>query len=219
MNEWIRQALTERMDLEYDEWERKLTRMEEHVFSYSFEQRMKKIFPAAEKPYVIIRRHAIRRAVLIVALMILAASVVIAITAPKIYYMIQKSPVSWDVHFFQEDPQELIPEEMDIIVPDYPEGFSVTNTEQFPGAFIIDLKNESGAEITYNQIDANSGITLDAEGELIQEEVINGINCVVTFDKGRYTLVFDNGYYVFLIEGDCSLSILKQMMEEIINQQ
>ena len=171
MNELIKKALIESITLEYDEWEKKLAELEEHVFSDEFEQGMKKIYLASAKPYVIVQRHAIRRAVLIAALIVLMASVVtLAITAPKIYYMVQKNPDSWDVHFFQDDSQELVSKEMDIIVPNYPEGFEVKNTEQFPGAFIIELKNENGVEITYNQIEANSGITLDAEGELIKEE-------------------------------------------------
>ena len=37
-------------------------------------------------------------------------------------------------------------------------------------------------------------------------------------DGGKSMVLFDNGYYIFGIDGDCELDVLEEMMKEVLDK-
>lgn len=221
LDEGIKEALTKDAVQRYNREVRDSAGVESSPFSEEFENRIHRMLPMANHSYLSLRKHTLRRAAVVAAMLVLifsASAVVLAITVPQIQYMIQRGSVSWDILFHQENPEDADPEEFTSLMPSIPEGYHIEEKTEFPGVFRLILRDSHGNEIEYNQLDAKSaGVTLDAEGEYIEERTRGDNHYIIQSDGETVTFTFDNGYYVFLLKGKCDAEILKEMMDEIID--
>lgn len=223
-DEILRSTLRESVRLELRQLEALPETAEMGSFSPAFEERMKKVFPMVTRRYSAVGRQTVRRAALIAAILtlILAASaIVIAVTVPQIHYIIFKSNISWDMLFEQEDPSGMAEQEFRPIKPTFPEGYEVVEEEigEDHDYFIVAV-DRSGNRIVYDQhIAEGIGATVDSEGEYIREEIIDGHRFVISADDPTSMVLFENGYSVFTIAGDCDVSILIEMGREVLKKQ
>ena len=220
--EWdkiLRSALRESVRLELRQLEALPETAEMGSFSLAFEERMKKVLPMVTRRYSAVGRRTVRRAALVAAILtlILAASaIVIAVTVPQIHYIIFKSNISWDMLFEQEDPNGMAEQEFRPIKPTFPEGYEIIQEDLIPGHYYIAAVDDNDNLITYTQLNSEgSGISIDAEQGDIHKEVINGQTFIV---QEAGTVLFDNGYYVFKIDGDCEVSLLIEMGKSVLGQ-
>ncbi len=173
----------------------------------------------AEKRYSTLGKRTVRRAALIAAILtlILAMSAaVIGITMPQVRYIIFKSNISWDILFEKDDPNGLVEQEFRAIKPDFPEGYEIVQEEFIPGRYFIAAVDAEGHLITYTQLNSEgSGATIDVEQGEIYQEIVDGQTFII---QEAGTILFDNGLYVFIIDGDGNVDILIQMGKSILKQ-
>ena len=220
-NEILRSALRESVRLELRQMEALPETAEMGSFSPAFEERMKKVFPMVTRRYSAVGRRTIRRAALIAAILtlILATSaIVIAVTVPQIHYIIFKSNISWDMLFEQEDPNGMAEQEFRPIKPTFPEGYEVVEEINNGDHYSVDAVNQQGLHIFYDQFRAEgSGVTMNAEGESIKEVVIDGHRFVIQSNEPTSTVLFEDGYYMYLINGDCDSKTLIEVGKTILD--
>ena len=219
--EWdaaLRAALWESVRMELAEVDT-LEETPEEAIPLRYWQRKEKTIPMAERRYTSLGKRTIRRAALIAAVLtlILAASaVVIGVTVPQVRYIIFKSNISWDILFEKDDPNGLVEQEFRAIKPIFPEGYEIVEEELIDGSYFVMATDAQGNRIIYNQLRSEgSGVTIDAEHGNVYQEIIDG-QMFTIFESG--TVLFDNGYYVFTIDGDGEMDILIEMGRSILEQ-
>lgn len=164
-------------------------------------------------------RPRIRRALLVavlIALMVIGAVTAYALTHPEIIYNIKKTFTEWTFHFQQTDPDS-ITEEFVPIKPETPEGFEIVSEEIVPETlYMIQYTDDEGRMITYDQSEIKSlGLTISAAGDVYKEIEINNYKALVYHDSNEWNIIWDNGYYLFTVGGNCDYDILLKMAESI----
>ncbi len=164
-------------------------------------------------------RPRIRRALLVaalIALMVIGAVTAYALTHPEIIYNIKKSFTEWTFHFQQADPDSMT-EEFVPIKPETPEGFEKIDEEYIPEQmYSLQYENEKGEIISYDQNEARSlGLTISAEGDIYRDIEIKGCRGLVYHQGNDWSIIWDNGYYLFTVGGNCDYDILLKMAESI----
>ncbi len=220
-DEALKAALWESVRLELAEADL-LDEVPEEAFSFRYQKRKEQIIPMAERRYISFGNRTVRRAALLSAVLVLIfamSAVVLAFMLPTIHYEIRKGSIDWQVDFHQEDPDNMMPERFVYIEPEAPPGFHKSDEYRDETRSIIRYEDETGNRIHFEQ-HSSVGVRayLDAEGEYIEEKVINGRRCIVMTDGGKSMVLFDNGYYIFGIDGDCELDVLEGMMKEVLDK-
>ena len=221
-DEILKKALRESVRLELRRLEALPETVEMGNFSLMFEERMKKVFPMVTRRYASVGRRTVRRAALIAVIMtlILAASaIVIAVTVPQIHYIIFKSNISWDMFFEQEDPEGLTQQEFQPIKPTFPEGYEVVEEINNVDSYSMDAVNAEGNHIFYDQLRAEgSGVTMNAEGESVGDITIDGHRFVIQANEPTSAILFEDGYYIYLINGDCDTETLIEIGKSVLDK-
>ncbi len=163
-------------------------------------------------------RPRIRRALLVaalIALMVIGAVTAYALTHPEIIYNIKKSFTEWTFHFQQTAPDS-ITEEFVPVKPETPEGFEIVLEEIVLNAiYEIQYEDSSGHSIIFDQSEVESlGLNVDGEAE-IKEIEIKGHRGFTYQKYSEWYILWDNGYYLFELSGDCDYDILLKMAESI----
>ena len=217
-DEALKAALWESVRLELAEVDL-LGEVPEEAFSFRYQKRKDKIIPMAEKRYSTLGKRTVRRAALIAAILtlILAMSAaVIGITMPQVRYIIFKSNISWDILFEKDDPNGLVEQEFRAIKPDFPEGYEIVDEMLVDGMYNILAIDSAGKRIIYTQMKSEgAGASIDSENGDIYQETIDGQTFTI-FESG--TVLFDNGYYVFTIDGDCEVEILIDVGRSVLTK-
>lgn len=221
-DEVLKMALVESVRSEWNALEKAPEVPGGEGFSERFLRRMEKILPMAERKYATLGKRTIRRSALIAAILILvmaASAAVIAVTVPQIHYLIFKSNISWDILFQQEDPNDMTEQGVQPIRPNFPNGFEIVEEEVNTDDYDILAVDSVGNRIIYNQhIAEGAGSTINAEGESIREEWIDGHRFVISENDPTSVILFDNGYYIFTIAGDCDVRMLIEMGREVLKE-
>ena len=162
-------------------------------------------------------RPRIRRTLLVaalIALLLFGTITAYALTHPEIIYNIKKTAVEWTFHFKQIDPdgatEEFVP-----VKPETPEGFKITSEETDIGFHEVYYENKRGTIIIFTQTEVDDlGFNMDGEAD-IEEIKINEYSGFYYKKYSTWVIVWDNGYYLFDISGDCDYDILLKMAESI----
>ena len=189
-----------------------------HVFSEEFEQRIRAICGAGKIRVAGPGRHKLRKVLLVAALVALIAMMSVlayAITHPEIIYRIQKGEISWSLLFNQKDPDGLAVR-FKTIKPDTPEGYHITNEEDYKLQYNLQYEGGQGKIIMYSQHSVkNMRMGIDAEGSSIKKTHINGYEAITTEKDGNYTIVWNDGFYIFTLIGNCDRATLMSMAKSI----
>ena len=163
-------------------------------------------------------RPRIRRTLLVaalIALLLFGTITAYALTHPEIIYNIKKTAVEWTFHFKQIDPdgatEKFVP-----VKPETPEGFEITEEETLQGLYCLTFENNEGKNIFYDQCEANNlGMTISGEGDKYLEIEIKGHKGLVYHEHSDWSIIWDNGYYLFEISGNVDYEVLLKMAESI----
>jgi len=192
-----------------------------HTFSAGFEHKMKAAFKAAEHRYVRVSHFRIRRAVLIailIALLVISSLTALALMKPELIYIIKKNSVAWDIHFKQEGATKDT-DKIECVKPETPKEFSITNEQKTDESYSIKYKNEEGKFINYYQIFAEgTGYVIDAEKNNIHKTVIDGHKVLVSKKDGMYQIFFDDGVYLYDINGNGDYDAIKNLAISVIDK-
>ena len=219
-DEVLKSALRESVRLELKRLEALPEMPEMGNFSPAFEEKMTKVFPMVTRRYSSVGRRTVRRAALIAAILTLllaTSAIVIAVTVPQIHYIIFKSNISWDMFFEQEDPNGLTQQEFQPVKPTFPEGYEVVEEKKNDDSYSIDMVNQQGEHIFFDQFRAEgAGVTMNAEGESINEVIIEGHKFVIQNNEPTSAVLFEDGNYMYLINGDCDVDILIEIGKTVL---
>ncbi len=163
-------------------------------------------------------RPRIRRALLIaalIALMIIGSVTVYAISHPEIIYNIKKTFTEWTFSIQQSDPNE-ITDEFIFLEPEIPDGFNIVSEEKLTNWYEVQYENDQGEIIFYTQnIAENLGLTISGEGQEYKDIKINGNKGLAYSQNNSWTIIWDNGYYIFELMGNVDYDMLLNMAESI----
>ncbi len=222
MEKQLRAALSEAMNQEFDSVPDVNDLNHLYTFSDHFQAEMRRISRLAERNYVSVGRHRIRRAAamaLIAAMILVAAAGAAAIRRPIVQWFTQNNEVegSLDVSFEVDDPDGLT-KQFTYVKPGVPEGYKIIYEDKVDGQqYSIIYQNEEGMEISYLQTGdiEGMGLGLDNETGDLQETEVNGYKGYSYSSKDNNSLIWSNGIYLFNIGGTCSMEVIREMAEKI----
>lgn len=222
MEKQLRAALSEAMNQEFDSVPDVDDLNHLYTFSDHFQAEMRRISRLAERNYVSVGRHRIRRAAamaLIAAMILVAAAGAAAIRRPIVQWFTQNNEVegSLDVSFEVDDPDGLT-KQFTYVKPGVPEGYKIIYEDKVDGQqYSIIYQNEEGMEISYLQTGdiEGMGLGLDNETGDLQETEVNGYKGYSYSSKDNNSLIWSNGIYLFNIGGTCSMEVIREMAEKI----
>ncbi|WP_419024508.1 DUF4367 domain-containing protein [Emergencia sp.] len=222
MEKQLRAALSEAMNQEFDSVPDVDDLNHLYTFSDHFQAEMRRISRLAERNYVSVGRHRIRRAAamaLIAAMILAAAAGAAAIRRPIVQWFTQNNEAegSLDVSFEVDDPDGLT-KQFTYVKPGVPEGYKIIYEDKVDGQqYSIIYQNEEGMEISYLQTGdiEGMGLGLDNETGDLQETEVNGYKGYSYSSKDNNSLIWSNGIYLFNIGGTCSMEVIREMAEKI----
>lgn len=222
MEKQLRAALSEAMNQEFDSVPDVDDLNHLYTFSDHFQAEMRRISRLAERNYVSVGRHRIRRAAamaLIAAMILAAAAGAAAIRRPIVQWFTQNNEAegSLDVSFEVDDPDGLT-KQFTYVKPEVPEGYKIIYEDKADGQqYSIIYQNEEGMEISYLQTGdiEGMGLGLDNETGDLQETEVNGYKGYSYSSKDNNSLIWSNGIYLFNIGGTCSMEVIREMAEKI----
>ena len=222
MEKQLQAALSEAMEQEFHDVPDADDLNQLYTFSDHFQEEMKGIFRLADRNYVSVGRHRIRRAVAmaLIAAMIMAAAVgAAAIRRPIVQWFTKdnKAEGSLDISFKVDDPDGLS-KQFTYIKPAAPAGYEVIHEDKIDGQqYSIIYQNEEGLEISYLQTGDIEGIGLGLDNETgnLRETKVNGYKGYAYCSRYNNSLIWSNGIYLFNVGGTCSMEVIKEMAEKI----
>ena len=193
----------------------------ENEFSSQFETHMKDIVSKAENKFTLVhnkRRMRKRLLIVLIALMTLAIAG---------YVVAERYAVRWneaqndeqgtlDVTF--EVDESLLNQEISVVLPSTPLGYSITDRQGDEDACVIEYSNAQGELIGYSHVYGveNMSVSIDNEDVVMHKTWING-NIGYTHEKeGLHTLMWTDGIYFYSLQGTCEAEILWEMAESMV---
>ncbi len=163
-------------------------------------------------------RPRVRRALLVaalIALMIIGSVAVYAISHPEIIYNIKKTFTEWSFSFQQNDPEKATIDFV-FIEPEIPDGFNIVSEEKITNWYEVQYENGQGEIIFYTQnLTDNLGLKINGEGQEYKDIEINGNKGLAYIQNNSWTIIWDNGYYIFELMGNVDYDMLFNMAESI----
>ena len=219
--EILKDALTMAYDQEIDVIEKQASLENLHSFSKSYRARMQNIARMAKRKYVTIM-HKRRRLALVVAaviIMMLAAAVTtLAIVRPQIFYKITKDVGAWNYKFLQEDPNEAV-KGFEYKKPVTPDGYTIEEENKDADIYSYDIyyTNNAGKYITYNQegLEKEYDVNITDTMKKVKEITINNEEAIVFEEEDVHLILWNDGYYVYSLAGNCEEKELIEMAESI----
>ena len=172
----------------------------------------KKSFWGSDLSFKRARRISFRTMLVAVIVMIMATASVIAITKPQIYYDILKLVDRWKITFNVEG--ELEDEEFVPVKPIIPDGFEVTTEEVRADSYMLIMQDKDGEEIFYEQsLPMGTSIFIDNERSTNKVVDYKGKELLISRDNDLTSIVYNDGKYVFYIDGKGDEKKLFQIIE------
>lgn len=160
----------------------------------------------------------VRRALLVaalIALMIIGSVTVYALSHPEIIYNIKKTFTEWSFSFQQNDPEKATIDFV-FIEPEIPDGFNIVSEEKITNWYEVQYENGQGEIIFYTQnLTDNLGLKINGEGQEYKDIEINGNKGLAYIQNNSWTIIWDNGYYIFELMGNVDYDMLFNMAESI----
>ncbi len=213
-------AFIQVIDERIQRYEENLALEPRHVFSKAYNKRKNRLIRSANKSD---RKFGVgfnfHRAGVVLAAIILALAMtttVIAIVKPQIFYKIKSRLVEWDIRFEQKTNGSDI-QPFEYRKPKLPKEYKLVEEDKIPGSQELSYKDEStNTWIDFSQDDPNGvSFGIDAEHGKFYKKKYNGCEILV-WDLGEVTsFIFNDGYYIYMISGNCSRSILYGIVDDI----
>ena len=218
----IQQALIDYYAQEYEKYEQLTSDVPEHTFSTEFTRRIRTVFKASEKKYISLSRLRLRRAAVIAAaiIMVLASTVAtLAVVRPQILFDITRRATNWMIEFRQEGTEEGAGK-FTRITPRTPDGYYIRNEEYLDDIeYYIEYTDGEGGFIRYTQATSDGSIAyLDADDIQIERDTIDGHEVITSVDDQLSAVFFEDGEYIYNIDGNCDADQLMQIAIEILNR-
>ena len=223
-----------------------MSQTDSHVFSREFEKKMDLLIDNQKtgkyetiyqnkqeyKPtQVNLFGHMMRRSVvaLLVAILIIAmTATAMAIVKPEIFFKIKNKLINWEVTYMQDnddsESDEFVP-----IKPITPQGYSISDERlSYADDIIVDYEviyeDREKHRIIYSQVAVDENVSnklnIDAEGEDIHRENVNGNEIIVSrHGENETSVIIENDNYVFELYGECPYDHVDKMMKCIIDNQ
>lgn len=223
----LEQIMISALDIEIEEYEKSLKCLPEPEFSLKHSRIISKAIRIANKDVkesrkahqqshrVNVRRIAIAA---LVAVLIMASSVIVFAAVYPEYYMVIKEKVKdWTITFMTDSEDNTL---TDFIARkgDTPENFVLMNEVSEDGIYTATYdRAETGEEIIYVQeaLSEYSIAGIDSENDYKKVETINGVKTIVMKKKDCYTLFWVKDGCSYTLVGNCNLNELKAYAESL----
>ena len=225
----IKKALEIAYEKKWEALEKEVEEGPKYAFSKEYDEMvLNEAFKVLNKG-VSVRRHSknkfpfncrprVRKALLVAILIVLLAIgsvTVYAIGHPEIMYNIKKTFTEWTISF-QQDAQGEEAGAFVYLKPNAPEGFDIVSEEKLTNWYEIQYENDKDEIIFYTQtLPDNLGITISGEGQEYKDIEVNGYKGLAYEQNGSWTIIWDNGYYIFELMGNADYDMLLSMAESI----
>lgn len=214
----LKETLEEVYNDEVSLIEQRMRNTEPHVFSAEHEAAMKSVGSKANRKYVRVGKHHVRKAVLvacILALIFAFAMGISAIRKPIIGFIVHYEDLLSDIEYVTDEESDL-EFEFECEKPQIPEGFKLVREKQLDGYYSVEYENETGDYIWYTQFVVDgSSLSVDTENANAKEIEVNGYKALETSKYGTNTLTWTNGVYGFTLVGTCDIKIFEEIAIKI----
>ena len=203
-NDILGRAVFEAYTEMIDDMQNEMTGRPVHAFSDMFERKMQKVLNRVKCTYVVVANKRVRLALLagiIAIVMMLSTLTVIAIVKPELIKRVTAQIDSWRYEFIQKHPDS-VPEQFEPIKPEVPEGFTIISEEKEINMYSV-IYERGDQFIQYDQSFADGlGLYETNTGEKTIVTV-NNVDMDIYYENGNYSLIWDNGIYVFDLYSNC----------------
>ena len=215
----LKEALTILYDREGDYLEKMASTEKPCNFTRSYYSEMQQISKKAGHCYVTMMHRRLRLAVVaaaLVVLMVTATVTAIAIVKPQIFYNLIARSEIYEYRFKQKGTGKNILE-FEFKKPIPPEGYEIVEEEKDEDMFSYRIlyENENGDYIDYDQESpVNLSINVPYNGKRKTVKVNGYTGELFRQEETRY-LLFEDGYYVYTLSGNCTEAELIEMAKTI----
>ena len=223
----LEQIVISALDAEINQYEATLAALPEPSYSLKHRRVMEKAIRTAnkeikisEKPHQQTNHVRIRRVVVtaLVAVLIMASSVIVFAAVYPEYYMVIKEKVKdWTITFMTDSEDNTLTD-FTARKGDTPENFVLMNEVSEDGIYTATYdRHEAEEEITYVQeaLSKYSITGIDSENDYKKLEEINGIKTIVMKKNDCYTLFWVKDSCSYTLVGNCNLDVLKAYAESL----
>lgn len=187
-----------------------------HIFSKTFEEKMKKFLKKNSDKYFIKSFKKIAVTFLIISSIILTTVMSVEALRVKMFKVIKEIYKELTSISFIVDNDD---SNIDFIVmkPEYiPKGFDKIDTEKLYTMIFITYKNEGGEEIIYKQNKITNGTSIiDTENAEIENIVINGYKGQIVYKNETNHLIWLDNEYLYSIRSTIEKEELIKIAESI----
>ncbi len=177
-------------------------------FSERYRKKMRRLIRDERKPYYPLIKTTFRKAVCIIAAIMVVGSATVAAVPPLREWFVGLFVTEEEGHvdlsaLKGEIPADELPEKFDCKAPTFiPEGFEEINREQDNCAFYIYYSSVDGKFVEYSQHNLTFGISINTKDMTTEHIEINGNDAYISFNEEIATLVWEDEYYVYSISGN-----------------
>ncbi|MCR5835449.1 MAG: DUF4367 domain-containing protein [Lachnospiraceae bacterium] len=192
-----------------------------HIFSESFENKMKNLINLRKKPYYkMINSYGKRVACVAVAITIIVSTTILSVSSlrkPIFNFFIQKfsnySNISTEPKEHSKHPNEIKDRyEITYDISNYSIIYTISNTEEYT------MHYQTGNEYIYytQHIIDGFNVNYNTEDAIIEDLQINGYDAFGYLDNhGWYTIIWNDGEYMFSIGSNISKDVLIQIAKSV----
>lgn len=187
-----------------------LEQEKEHQFSRKFERKMSSLIRRQKKPYYFAISTPRRRVAIVAAL--IAILMLTACSIPPVRDFVVKVYREFSTIIFNTDADNIddVFEKAYIEIPD---GYTAKELSSEP--YFVEMKN-GVSNIRFEQVQlANTQVDIDTEGTTHENIVINGLNGVYYYNKGRDVFVWTDNRYCYILSGDIGKEELLKIAETV----
>jgi len=225
MGNKLEQALTLNLDQEILENEQQMANEPAHRFSARYKMKKKRILQWADKSFDSYnrvsdyRRFRLRRVAVLAAAVVItlaAASTVIAIVKPEIFFIVKEKVTNWTITFDDDNSQETA---FTYIKPPVPEDFQLVDETKGADYYYLTYQSEMGQKISYDQNDPHSvSISIDSEQSTPEKENIGETEVIIWERDDSVQIIYTDERYTYAISGNCGKEILFDIVRRMIER-
>lgn len=208
-------ALASHLDREISLYEEEMYQKEEYVFSEKFIGEMK-VFTQRKNYH---KKSVPRRRKLIIALvailvMIISSVTVIAASQKHIEYVLNEYDGNCEVTFKSIKEQT---GSIDCVKPKVSSEYVITDESDEGNMYYIDYTNGK-EDIHYQQIIPDGTcLAFNTTQSDVQKLRIHGRDALVFYENDYYTIIVEDGRYVYSVMGNCKYEELYSIAEDCLN--
>lgn len=198
-----------------------------HTFSDEFNIKMEKLINGERKKQWYRKLPFINNrvaAVFLVGLVVLAVST-FSVEAWRLKffdYVLNIQEEYTEIKFNKTDEYvERKDNELVIYKPEYiPKGYEITDEETLHSMYIAEYKNAEDKYLIFHQYTLEgTGMQIDTEGTTLEDITINGSEGYFYHNKGYNNILWNDGYYGFMISGEISKEDIFKIAESVVKGQ